>query len=419
MHTEIKKLTRSIYLVAMVVIIAFLLVLLFLTRSFVSIKVNPGASTILIDGNKTIASNGLIRKFTTPGPHLVEVSRAGYIGISQKVNFGRGITKSLKITLKPTPKPLAISENAKFLNKGNDFSDAYFLSDTTFHKIIVKADSDQKVKVSEDRAISGPSIPEVDEVTWSPLKDLALLKTSDYVTLFDFKKYDFVNQTNEDWGQNVGSIAWSPDNSKIAYYYAPTTGEKSLIFSNITNKDFTRMLNFKDYDINDPILRWSPDSEWLLIIPRNDDPSGNKIYVFNAYSRELTEIADTGNQLDAMFSPDGNKIIYSTYSTDQEGPIDSVLSVMDKDGSNKKSLGIKANLSKITWSKDSQHIVVATYDYGTKKESLFRFNTETKEKDGFVITDLGDIFIHSLMLTDDNKVVIYQDNSGIYSINVN
>jgi Tol biopolymer transport system component len=163
----------------------------------------------------------------------------------------------LKINLKEKPEPLTISRNAKFLNKGNDFNDFYYLAEGTLFKARGKASDSQRVQITEQRAITNPRIADVTDMIWSPTKDLALLKKPDQVNLFDFKKYDFVNQTEELWGKNIGSIAWSPDNSKVAYYYAPSSGEKSLVFSNLTNKEMNRVLNLNEQKIDNPLLRWS------------------------------------------------------------------------------------------------------------------------------------------------------------------
>jgi hypothetical protein len=415
MNVELKKLTRSIYLVISLVIVTLSVTLWVVTHSFITIQLSPRNATLVIDGKDLNSSgNSIVRKFVSPGTHQVEVEADDYIGISESIDFRRGFPKKIIISLLEKPAPTSIADGGEFLTKGNNFNEIYYLNGgNTLYKAKIKVDENGKAQPSEVMPITGPTVNAVEEIIWSPTKELALFKRSTEVTLFDFKKYDFVNQTEDLWGNDIGSIAWAPDNSKIAYCYAPAGGEQSLIFANLTNTEITRVFNFKDYGIDNPLLRWSPDSEWLLVIPRNQDADKNHIYLFNSYSRSMTEIADTGNQLDAQFSPDGNKIIYSTYSKDPSGQVNSVLSVMNTDGSNKKSLGVYAILSKTAWSKDSANIVVATYDPVTKGEEIYKYNVDKKQKDGFILTDVGDIFINSLILSDDNKMIVYQDNSGI------
>jgi hypothetical protein len=420
MHKEIKKLTRSIFLVITAIVVALAILLWFITHSFMNIQLMPSDASLMIDGKMiSVPDSGLVRNFISPGIHLIRIEAKGYIGLSQEINFKRGLPKKIVVTLNKTPEPFAISAGGKFLTKGNDFNDIYYQNGATIFRVRVKPDTDRKIKLAEERAVTNPVISQTNEIVWSSTKELALFRQSDFISLFDLKKYDFINQNENSWGESVGSIAWAPDNSKVAYYYAPTSGEKSLIFSNANNQEITRVLDFNEHGINNPVLHWSPDSEWLLIIPRNEDPQSNKIYIFNAYSRKISEIADTGNQLEAIFSPDGNKILYSTYSEDENGVVNSILSIMDKDGSNKKSLNIRAELKKTTWSKDSENIIVATYDEQTQQESIFKYDTKKRQQSGFIIKNLGeDVFVQNLVLTDDNNVIIYQDNQGVQAINV-
>lgn len=426
MHTEIKKLTRSIYLTISIVGVTLVILFWIVSHSFLSVDLKPSDATFSIDGTFIEASaSGTIMRFISPGTHVIEVEADGYLGFSQEINFKRGFPKKISITLKTSPEPLAISEGGEFLTKGNDFNDVFFLEGAVLHRARLKAAAG-KVTILENRNITAESIYDASEMIWSPSKEIALLRNSSGIDIFDLKKYDFVNQTEELWGNNIGSIAWSPDNSKVAYYYASGTGEKSLVFANLTNSEMNRVVDFTEYSIDNPLLRWSPDSEWLLIIPRNEDKEQNKIYLYNAYSRTISTIADTGNQLDANFSPDGKKILYSTYSKDPFGSVNSLLSIMDTKapdmvaeyGVNKKTLGVRAELAKTAWNKDSVNIIVATLDEETGSESIFQFDTAKKEKSGFIARDLGDIYIQKVTSTDDNKVIIYQDEDGIFAINV-
>lgn len=422
MNIEIKKLIRQIYLIIAIIAVALLLLFWFFSRSFITVKVSPINAKVTIDETviRTTVS-GVAKAVSEPGSHQVKVEADGYVGISQEINFSRGLMKRIEVQLKKLPKPLLIGKDATYLTKGSDFNGGYYLGDNgkTIYRMKVGLDTNGNVSLIDNRAITDARFSNIAEIIWSPTKELALLrKSSGEITLFDFMKYDFIHQTETAWGRDIGSVAWAPDNSEIAYYYAPAGGERSLIFSNLTNTEITRVADFKELGIENPILRWSPDSSSLLVIPRSSDLSKNKIYLFSAYSRTLKAVADSGNQADAVFSPDNNKILYETYSQDPANPVPYLLSVMNSDGSEKRSLDLRADLKKVVWAKDSKNIIVATYDLGTKQESIFSFDTEKKEKAGFTIKDLSNIYIISLVMSDDGNILSYETKDGIYALKV-
>jgi len=423
MNLELKKIALSLYITVFAIALAILGAIWYFTRSFVTIKVFPTEATIRIDDKVFKTQNGIIKTVLEPGTHDIIVEAQDRIGTSKKVDFSRGSNKNVSISLTEMPQPIQISSDAKMTSHGNDFNSFYYLGEnghTLFRVKLGLDDKDQTIKTIEHRSITDTKLGNNKEITWSPKGELALFrKNNNDINLFDFAKYDFVHQTETFWGKNIGSVAWAPDNSEIAYYYNPGTGEESLILANIANNNITRVADLGAYNIKDPILHWSPDSEWLLVIPRSNDYPSNKIYLFNAYSRSIREFMAEGAQLDAVFSPDSNKILFSTYHKDPANPVAGTLSVMDRDNNNLRSLNLRADLHKTVWSKDSKHIVVAAYDQESNHDEIFRFNTETGEKDGFVLRNLGDITINNLVLSDDEKMVIYETKDGVFAVKVN
>ena len=423
MNLELKKIALSLYVTIFVIVIAALVVVWYFTRSFVTIKISPSAATVRIDGKVYRTQNGTVKTVLEPGTHEVVVESADSIGTSQEIDLNRGSNQDVNVVLAEMPKPVKIASDAKMTSRGNDFNSLYYLGDNGHTLFRVKLGLDDKtgeIKTLEHRAITDTKLANNKEIVWSPSGQLALFrKNNNDVNIVDFAKYDFVNQTEVLWGRNIGSVAWAPDNSEIAYYYNSGTGEESLILSDLPNTDITRVADFGAYNISNPLLRWSPDSEWLLVIPRNSDYKSNKIFLFNAYSRSIKEFTSEGDQLDAIFSPDSNKVLFSTYSKDPSSSIPGTLSVMDKDGNNLRNLGLRADLSKVVWAKDSKHIIVSTFDPELKHDEIFRFNTETGEKDGFVLRNLGDIAINNIVLSDDEKMVIYETKDGVFAVKVN
>lgn len=394
----------------------------FLTHSFMEVSINPKDALVTINNAPVkVGALGRIKRTLTPGDYNLRVEADGYIAFIQNVTLKRSKKSTIAVALKEIPEPTVLAENAALLAKDKEFNTFYYLGESgkTLYKAISNVDEDGLIQLKTLLPVTEPRLSGIEEIIWSPNKDLALFRKKDTINLFDFKKYDFVNQTETPWGKDISSIAWAPDNSKIAYYYAPGNGEKSLIFANLSNTEITRVANLAEMGLNNPLLRWSPDSEWLLVVPRNSpDYEKNKVYLFNAYSRTFKVITETGSQVDAIFSPDSNQVLYATYSKGSNNPINTVISVMDKDGSNKRALDVRAELRKVVWQKDSKNLIVASYNEAKHQESIFGYNIDTKQKTDFSINALGDGYINNIAISDDNKIVIYEAKGGIYALKI-
>jgi len=402
------------YLVSAVILMAIVFGIWVLTNSFLSIKVSPRDASVFVDGEQVEVNDfGFAKERLSFGEHQLKVELDGYVSTIKSVTLKRGRTNSQNITLKTLPTTAKIANYGSFLTKGVNSDEFFYLGNdgSTIFRTKIQL-NDSGIVIPASNAITNSNLWGIDEIIWSPKKDLALFRKSDGVYLFDFKKYDFVNQTETLWSESVGSIAWAPDNSKVAYY---ARDEKTLIFSNADNSTKERILNLENLNIANPILRWSPDSEWLAIIPRNSNKNDNKIYLLNAYSRVMKPVNNIGNKLDVVFSQN-NKIFYSSLSRGAQGS--STISTMNTDGTEDSALNLCTNINSILLLDQGNNILVASQDGENQEESIFEFNTKDNRQKDFSIKLSENEPVSTLLTAVDNKVAIYETESGIYAVNI-
>jgi len=332
---------------------------------------------------------------------MLKVESDDYIGYKEEITLARGKNYSKKITLKTAPMPIEIAASAQFIAVKNNEIFYQNPSDKLIYLSKIKFSAGGEIQPESTQAITSSAIENVDNILWSPTRELLLLKRGTDVNLFDFKKYDFVNQQEALFGHYIGDIVWSPDNSRVAYYYAPPSGEKSLIFSDAANKDIFRAANLKNLNINNPYIAFSPDSQWLVIIPRNQNFEENKIFLMNVFTKEVKEINSTGNQKEAIFSSDNQKIIYSTFSSNPNNLIHRDLSVMNLNGSEKKSLGVSAKASDVRyWNNPNKVFLLRTTENSKLELADLLDNT------------LTDFFFKGQNQTNISEIILSGNNSG-------
>ncbi len=425
---KIKKTKYYIVAAVSVLIILVIVLISILNRSNIKITVDPVDSVVTIDNAPIKLNNkGFASVKVKPGKADLRIEADGYIGYSQIIDLKPGRSISKEFQLKKNPNPISIGDtqeagnNVQFISEADEDNSLFYLGDngSTLFKAKFEIDENNNTKILYNRAISNPPLSGIEKIIWSPNKDAAIFKKDNGIYFFDFKKYNFVSQEEVKYGENIGDVAWSPDDSKIAYYYAPPNGEKSLIFANKTNTEMTRVANFAEMGIDDPYLSWSPNSEWLIVIPRNKDYGSNKIYLFNAYTRTFKTVVDSGSNIEAVFNRAGDKIIYSTYSIDPASPVKQILSIMDINGDNKQSLNIRAFIPKIVFLNNvSYDIIVATYNAESTTESMFLFDYNKKEDAGFKINLDPDVYIKEMSISKDDKMLFYIANDKFYAMSL-
>lgn len=425
---QIRKTQISIFVIVGIIAFALLVLIYLFNRAVINVVIVPANAYATVD-NRPIDLNakGEGSLVLSPGNYTLKVEADGYISKIEEVRLRRAFSTKFEINLDKMPTPYQIGDNkevasnVQFISGADDFNSIFYLGNnaSTLYKARINIKDDGQLETIYNRAVSNPPLSGIQNIIWSPKKDAAIFRKADGIYFFDFQKFNFVSQEEKKFGNNIGDIAWSPDDSKIAYYYAPPSGERSLIFSNKTNSDKTRVANLAEMGIENPYLSWSPDSEWLIVIPRNKDFNTNKIYLFNAYTRSFKTIDDSGNHLGAEFSSDGSRILYSTYIADQSFPVKSTLSVMDKDGNNKRNLDLRASIGKTLWLNNSQSgIIVSTYDSDKKGESIFGFDVDKKEKSSFQLNLAGKSYVKEMSLSQNNNLLFYIANEQFYVVGI-
>lgn len=409
------------YGIGLAILLLIWLIVWVFSHSFLTLVVKPVNAVVTIDNvPKDLSRGGIARKVLSPGEHQIRIEAEGYVGIEKNVKLSRVLWKKIPFALNNVPSVTEVTKDASMLfaplsrdhvNYLCQEGKAIFRSDFTF-------DEEGKI-VTTQKPLTDAKLSGITEIIWSPSEELALLRKAEGITLFDFKKYDFVHQTETFWGGNIGSVAWAPDNSKIAYYYSPDSATKTLVFSNIAGDQKETILNFADFNISDPLLRWSPDSQWLLIIPRDQDLALNKIFAFNAYTRMLSTLTETGYQIDASFNASSDKIFYMTKLNDLTKKQVYTLSVMNADGNNKKSLDLAASLKRTDWHKKSNFFTTILLGLEGERSVIFSANENNPNLDNTFFYLPDDSPVSRLYLLNEDRVIVYQNESGVYALGIN
>lgn len=412
-----KMILGSLPLVALS-LAAIILIVWLLSNSFVTVNVAPTNATVFFD-NELLKTNRAGKKvmIVSPGQHTIRAEADGYIGSAQTNSMRRGFITGVEVKLKEIGRSMQMSSEAKELNLGKMENSVSYLSDngSTIYQSVLDLDSQNSLSINT-YPLTSSKLSGIANIIWSPTKELALFRKSDGVYLFDFKKYDFVNQTETFFGTDIGDIAWSPDNSKIAYYYHPSNGEKTLVFSNLSNTQKERVLNLAELNIDDPIIKWSSNSEWITLIPRNKDQDSNKLYVFNAYSRSLVQLGEIAGILNASFAPDSLSILFNA----KEGSDDFKtykISLISENDDEATPLSIKLDLNNIFWVDDSD-LLAWNFDKENSSSQIVGFSYKKNERNKVTLKGFEPEKIISLASIENNSILVYQTSKGVFALNM-
>lgn len=269
-----------------------------------TVTATPPDSVITINGR--VASNNELVTLRR-GTHFVEVSKDGFTTLQKMVDLKSRKKLSLKMDLVELPVTSKVADNVTTIENGKQENE--ILGGAKGGAVLQRIDSKTKIVTDLSKVKFGVAT----KTKWSPDRYLTYLWRADGTSgLVDLTRYDLLNQKFYKWGQGVLDLAWSSDNTEVAYIYKPGNGEFSIISATAGNKKKVRLYDLRKTKLsNNPRIEWTLDKEsdkkQLVIIDKD-------IYIYTFYTHELKQLTKSGAVKFGRLSPDGNTIIYTTNS---------------------------------------------------------------------------------------------------------
>lgn len=386
---------KTIYLVLGFLVVAAIVFFVFFYQSKITFTLTPTDAQIQIN-NKTYTNQQVIK--LNPGKYEVKITANGYIDYQKELKFNIGQVSKITVTLTQTPELKKITtEKVSFPAIDNTKKLIFYLGNSgkTIYQI---AKVDQKTP--EITAVTPDVFSGLTNLVFSPDCLLAILKKDKQALMYDFKRYDLIHQEVHDWGTGYGSMIWSPDGLKVVYYYAPDNGETTLARANSDQTGQERIYNFKDTSIRNPVLKYSPDGKKIIVL-------ADKLYLFDVYSKSLSNITTPSSVSDANFTLDSTKIIYESNGN---------LSLIDFESNNNQDLGIKTSLNKTVWF-DNDNLIYAQ-NQSNGNDLFYKYTLSNKNQVQYFYKSNDIIQATNLMLVSNNQRVYFTSNGFVYAMDL-
>lgn len=387
------KLKLILLIVLAILVVAAAVYWFFFYQAKVFISTNPNSAKIEIAG---LTAVGSLQTQLQPGNYTLKITLSNYVPYEKNLTLKASQKFNFSLVLNHLPEPVKVIDYpAWFVNPSEDGESLLYLSKEgkTLYRIDnVASDSKQK-----PYAITPDVFQDVKEIVWQPTRELALIKQAERWYLYDFKRYDLLNQESQQWSEGIGKLAWSPDGAKVVYYYNPPEGEKTLIRANKDNSEMERFYNFKDTNITNPQIHWSSDGKKILVVDKS-------IFILDVYTKTLQQLKQFETVTAAQFTPDNQHIIYEK---------DGYLYLINLEGEERQDLAITTSLDKTVWL-DASNLLYFAEAAGS--DQLYQYNWQSQEKIPYSYDSSYTIHARKMNISKDKSKVFYSQDTDLYSL---
>jgi len=190
------------------------------------------------------------------------------------------------------------------------------------------------------------------EVLWSPSK-------TKVITIFEKNHqlekyyYDYTTGLAGEIDKNIRWVSWSQTEDKIAYQYYNSITEDNNIST--ANPDGTSWTNLMQTRMKDLIIEW-PKSEIISLRTRASGLAQSLVYTIDQTTNDLEKVIAETYGLTILWSPRGDKILFS--ETNNQGT-NLRLKVLNLDDNSINEVSLVTLTEKCAWSQDNQTIFCA------------------------------------------------------------
>ncbi|MGI6103303.1 MAG: PEGA domain-containing protein [Patescibacteria group bacterium] len=375
-----------------------------------TLTVRATPETTMLNLGSTSGTGALTTKLR-PGSYTVTGTLPGYHPFTTTVTLGMHETRELAVGLREIPNAARLSEQRVqhlALSTEDENPTLLFLEPHTgvAYRLFTKNPAQP---VSE--RITPDTLRNVEELRWSPNRQLALIRQDGRIKLYDFKRYDLVNQTVTEWPAELRAIAWRPDGEKVAYVFHGGDGERTIIRAGKDNSEPERIFNLKNAGLDNPSIEWSPDGKQLSLL------ENEKLYTLDVLTATLSAVRLEGVR-GASWLPTSDRLIASTAQSGQ-------FVIVPLDGE-PTALSQTGQIDELVATKDGSRIIHARLNQGNVAFEAIELATNTVTP--YVLSAGLSIQPKHLILSPDEQTLYFTSagqpyaltlDTGIYDSNEN
>ena len=161
------------------------------------------------------------------------------------------------------------------------------------------------------KILSSRSFPDVENVSWSPVSDKAVLEFPDGSNII----YDFVNDKSFNLPEQYEDFSFSPQGDQIAAKDLKLNPEDRWLVavdSEGKNKTLIEHLGKNEKRVQ---VKWSPNNRIVGTSAESIDGNRAEVIFLTKDGSQLTKAIVQGRDLRYQYAPSGNKIVYSVYNS--------------------------------------------------------------------------------------------------------
>ena len=266
----------------------------------------------------------------------------------------------------------------------------------------------------------------VDQVTWSPKKNKAILEYPDGSNII----YDFNQNKQITLPKHWEDFNFSPDGSQIVLKSIGLDPNNRWLA--ISNDDASKVIPIESIGLNDATVypSWSPNQQMVAMYTEGVDFNRQEVYFVGQNSENFKSTIIEGRGFQHEWAPEGDRLLYSVYSSsnDYKPMLWIVNSEGENIGSGRKSLGIETWADKCIFNnnKDVYCAVPNNLEKGAgifpelaenTQDKIYKIDSITGMKKLIAIPD-GSYNASNLIISDDQKYLFFTDETTqrIYKI---
>ena len=266
----------------------------------------------------------------------------------------------------------------------------------------------------QKKLLSDLPFKNVEKMTWSPNRQKAIMEYPDGSNTI----YDFVQKKNITLPAQWQDFQFSPDNQQIAFKDMRLDPENRYLSISDTNGGNFKQIEPLNNKAADVTITWSPNNEYVGFYREAIDGSRSEVYPIGFNGENFKSFRVEGRDPRYVFAPDGNKLVYSVYSSysNYNPRLWVINSKPDLLGTGRTDLSIDTWADKCTFA--SNDVLYCAVPKTLKLGAGFRPDMADTTPDDFykinVLTNSKELLAQPLFPTTAEKLILSADGKSLY-----